>query len=399
MTQSTVHDDEVTVTDAATSLLDRLPLGAKIAVVVVMPLFLIATFIFSFVGAGANPTPYEMPVTLAGPGEQTEQLADQIADETDEDAFSFTFTTKADAAKEDVESRESVGAIVIGEQDVTVYTASAAGAGQAALVKQVGAEVAQQLEMPMTSTDVAAPVEHDAGGMSVFFFLIVCTLATFLTVVILALMLPTARLGAQLGATAVASILGPIIGFFIISTFVGDFGVTFGSITAVLGVGMLYAFTVGVLTLTFARLAGLGGVLIGMILLIAASFPSSGGATSAALLPPFWQGVHDVWIGSAALEWTRGIVYFDGAQVEAWAGQLLTWTAVGIILLTAVSAWQWFRTTRKNTVSNAGPGEQSTALSEEIKLTQVHVSRRDRRPAISSTPRGNEIAEEPAPTG
>jgi hypothetical protein len=149
----------------------------------------------------------------------------------------------------------------------------------------------------------------------------------------------------QIAAVVGASLLGPIIGFSIISSFTGGFDMPFRTISAVMGVGMLYSVVIGLLTVVLARLAGLGGILVGMITLIVMNFPSSGGTTAEGILPPFWQVIHNSWMGSAMIEWIRGITYFDGAQIGRWSAQLLIWGAAVVIVLVIVVVLQSRRRT------------------------------------------------------
>ena len=53
------------------------------------------------------------------------------------------------------------------------------------------------------------------------------------------------------------------------------------------------------------------------------------------MLPPFWQFLNHFWIGAAAVNAERGILYFGGQGVGMDMLKLLAWTAVivGVLLL------------------------------------------------------------------
>jgi hypothetical protein len=305
-----------------------------------MPLFLVTTFILCFVSAGHAPSPYHLPIVISGSERITSQLSDKLVAATDKDALSITTTTSAAEAKDAVATREAAGAVVISSTGVTTYYATGAGAFQASIIKSVGAQIAGELNLPSTLTDLAPTPKEDPAGTSLFFFMVICTLGSFLSIVVMTMTNPKEGVVGQIAAVVGASLLGPIIGFSIISSFTGGFDMPFRTISAVMGVGMLYSVVIGLLTVVLARLAGLGGILVGMITLIVMNFPSSGGTTAEGILPPFWQVIHNSWMGSAMIEWIRGITYFDGAQIGRWSAQLLIWGAAAVIVLVIVVVLQ-----------------------------------------------------------
>lgn len=313
-----------------------LSLKMRIAMVAIMPLFLMTVFILCFVSASHAPAPYHLPIVVSGSPQATSQISDELIDATDENALIITTTTSASDAEAAVRDRTAAGAVIIDGSTVKTFYASGAGSFQASIIKSIGNEVASGLGTTSTATDVAPTRPDDPAGSSLFFFMAVCTLGAFLSIVVLTMTTPRASVGAQIATVVGSSALAPVIGFSVISAFTGGFSQPFATIAAVLGVGMLYSLVIGLLTTVLTRIAGLGGILIAMILLIAMNFPSSGGSSAAGTLPPFWQLVHNAWMGSAMTEWVRGITYFDGEGIGRWVSQLIIWLIAAAVALLAV---------------------------------------------------------------
>lgn len=314
----------------------RASLRTTLITVISMPVFFLVAFTLAFVSSAHAPVPHDMAITLAGPTATTDRLVDLI-DEQAPGAFDVTVTTDASRASEDVSTRASVGSIVVDGTDVTTVVASGGGALAVPVVTQLGQQVAAELGGTATLENVAPLPADDPGGSVLFFLLVICTVGAFLSITAVSQVLPAARTRSLVATAAGAALTVPLLGFAVISLFV-DFEVPFGSVAAVLGVGAIYAFTVGLLATLFTKLAGQGGVLLVILFLIAVNFPSAGGSVPESMLPPFWQVVHNSWIGSGAFEQMRNILFFGGDGSNRWLVQLLIWTAGSIVLLAAVTA-------------------------------------------------------------
>lgn len=351
MTMPENHLDTVVSTNSIDPAPSRRASGStRIVAVVLMPLFFLIVFSLCYTSALHSPKPHDFALTLAGPAETTHSLSSAIQDRA-EGAFAISRTTSAKAARDDVRDRSAVGAIIVDGIDVTTVTAGAGGQLAASTVQQVGAQVAAQLGGTSTVQDVAPTTKEDRSGTSLFFFLIVCTIGGYLSNTVLAQVLPRARTRTMLLTAAVAGVLAPLLGFGMISIFVGDFGVTFGTLAAVLGVGMIYTFTIGVLATLFTKLLGQGAIFAVILFLIGINFPSAGGGSPESMLPGFWQVVHNGWVGAGAMESMRSILDFDGHQVGRWMTQLLIWTG-GSLLLAGLIA---LRDRRRGEVDGAEP--------------------------------------------
>lgn len=331
MTMPENHLDQVVATGSVDES-RRASIRTQVIAVVIMPLFFIVTFSLCYISALHAPTPHDLRLALAGPADVTEQIAAKIDDRA-EGAFDITRTTNTASAREDVADRDADGAILI-DADNTVTTIIASGGGRTAVgaVQDVGTQIADELGGTATTKDVAPTTSGDRGGSVLFFLLVACTVGAFMTMTVVAQAMPRATTRVAAGVAAIAAVLVPLIAFGMLSIFVGDYDRTFGEIAAVLGVGMLYTFTVGLLSIvlnTFLRNAAIFGQIL---FLVALNFPSSGGSSPASMLPTFWQGVHNSWFGAGGYEAMRSIIYFDGAGAGRWVLQLGIWAVVAVVL-------------------------------------------------------------------
>jgi len=329
---------DMVVTPGSVDPTRKASLKTTLIAVIAMPLFFLLAFTICYVSASHSPAPHDLALTIAGPEATTEQIADSIEEEA-EGGFTVTQTTSVSDAREAVEKRDAVGAIVVEGSTVTTVIASGGGRLASAVVENVGQQVAAELGTEVTVEDVAPLSPDDPGGSVLFFFLVVCTVGAFLTITAISQVFPKARTRTLIASAAGAAVFAPIIGFSMISVFV-DFGGTFGETAAVIGVGMIYAFTVGVFATLFTRIAGQGGIFLVILFLIALNFPGAGGSAPESMLPPFWQVIHNSWLGSGAFEWMRGILFFGGEGIGRWAVQLLIWTVVGVVLTGLVAIVQ-----------------------------------------------------------
>jgi len=314
---------------------------ARILASLLLPLFFVVLFPLMFVSATHAPTPHELPLLLGGP----DQVVQQIADGLDaDDRFQVTQTDVPGEAQRAVEARQVDGAVdVVLTADasgststaVTTYVAQAAGRAVASTVQAAGDGIASQLGVAATVVDVAPLSAEDPLGIDLFYLLTFTTLGAYLVIIVLMQVMPQASLRTRFLAVTITAVAAPLIVFGLSSMFVGDYGVGFGTIAALLGVNALYVFTIGTAAILIEQLLGVSATFGVMAFIVFLNIPSAGGATPSALLPPFWQAVHSVYIGSGAFESFRSIVYFGGDGASRWLLQLLAWT-VGLILVNLV---------------------------------------------------------------
>src|SRR5439155_253383 len=132
----------------------------------------------------------------------------------------------------------------------------------------------------------------------------------------------------MIAAAAIATpILLYLVGGLIFNAYTGSAG----TILALIGVGALYAFIVGVIRLQV--LLGQAAIIAMMAVFVFLNFPSAGGAIPASMLPGFWRFIHSFWIGGAAVDAIRSILYFGGQGVATDIVKLLAWLIITFGLL------------------------------------------------------------------
>ncbi len=229
------------------------------------------------------------------------------------DKFDIVATANAADALSRIDNRDAIGAIEIGDA-VTAHIATGAGASTVSVVSSLAHSVAEQTGGQQVTVIDSAPVTaRDSSTVGLFYFLIVCTLGGYLTITVLSQVAPRMRLREQYSILAGAAILTPLIAFGITSIFMHAFGgASFGQILQLLGISMVYTFTVGAVSILLNRLLGQAAIFAVLTVLVFINFPSSGGAIPVSFLPGFWQHIHSFWLGSAAMEPIRSVIYFSG---------------------------------------------------------------------------------------
>ncbi|MBF4632602.1 hypothetical protein ITJ42_15390 [Clavibacter michiganensis subsp. phaseoli] len=328
---------DVIVTPGSVDPTRKASLRTTLIAVISMPVFFLLAFTLCYVSATHAPVPHDMAISLAGEPGTTEQLASAIEAEAPS-AFDIARTPSAERAVEAVEYRDVVGAVIVDGTEVRAVVASGGGRLAAATVTTLAGRVAEELESSSAPViDEVAPLPSDDPGGSILFFLVViCTVGAFLSVSGFAQAFPRARLRSMVATAAGAALLVPVLGFAMISVYV-DFEATFGTVATVMGIGMIYTFTVGLLATFLTTTLGSASIFAVILVLIAFNFPSVGASVPASMLPGFWQVVHDGWVGSGAFEAMRSVLFFEGHQSGRWLLQLLSWLAGAVALLAAVT--------------------------------------------------------------
>ena len=274
------------------------------------PLFFVIMFCLCYVSAFHSPTPNNAPIVVVGPASVTAPLIDGI-EKTSGGKFDIVATDNAADAIARIGNRDAIGAIEIGDT-VTAHIATGAGASTVSVVTGLAHSIADQTGQQVTSVDSAPVTARDSSTVGLFYFLIVCTLGGYLTMTVLSQVAPRMRLREQYSILAGAAILTPLIAFGITSIFMHAFGASFGEILQLLEISMVYTFTVGAVCILLNKLLGQAAIFAVLTVLVFINFPSSGGAIPVSFLPGFWQHIHSFWLGSAAMEPIRSVIYFDG---------------------------------------------------------------------------------------
>lgn len=302
----------------------------------VFPLFFVVMFALCYISAFHNPTPHDVELTLVGPAQQTSMVAEQLS-ASSPGAFAVTTTTDLAGALDDLGSQRVAGVIELG-QPITTHIASGGGMTVAQSVEKVAQSVGDATGTAVVVDDVAPLSAGDATGMGLFYFMIVCTIAGYLTVTVLSQVAPRMGLRRQLAVLGSASAIFTVIAFAISSIFVGAYGASALGIVGLLLIGIAYTFTVGLVSILFNKLLGQAAIFLVMTFAIFLNFPSSGGAIPATFLPGFWNVLHNFWIGSGAMQAMRSVIFFGGSGLGSGLLILGGWFAAAVVGIAALTA-------------------------------------------------------------
>jgi hypothetical protein len=310
----------------------RPPANLRLAVMtLVLPLYFSVGFAANYIGALHAPKPHDVKVAIVGARLVTAPLAHALLAKAP-GGFIVVQLTAVGQAERLVADRELAGAYIPGQRP-TAIVASAASASLANFVEATFSRVAAAANRPLSVDDVLPLPAGNSSGAPNFFFIVVCTLAGFLTISALQFVSPTLWVPYRLAIAAAASVLGPLIAYLIggpgYHTFSGDFA----TIVAMLGLGSLYAFAVASITRMMQVGLGMFGGLVAALVFVLMNFPSCGGSVAPQLMPGFWRFINGFWIGAAALDANHGVLYFHGAGVGTDVLKILAWVAAWALLL------------------------------------------------------------------
>ncbi|WP_200182715.1 hypothetical protein [Tomitella biformata] len=324
---------------------------AMIAKGMAFPVFFVVMFALCYVSAFHNPVPHNVQLALVGPAQQTSMIADQIA-QSSPGAFEITATTDRAGALEDLGAQRVAGVIELGPT-VTAHIASGGGITVAQAVEHVAQPLADGLGTTVTVQDAAPLGAGDSTGMGLFYFMIVCTIGGYITVMVLSQVAVGMTLRRQVGILGAMSAGLPLLAYAVSSIFVGAYGASAAGLVALLLIGMAYTFAVGLVSLGLNKLAGQSAIFLIMTFAIFLNFPSAGGAIPASFLPGFWNGMHSFWVGSGAMQSMRSVIFFGGSGLGTGLLILGGWIVVGALLLLALDQ----RGRRRVTAAAEQPGE------------------------------------------
>jgi hypothetical protein len=186
--------------------------------------------------------------------------------------------------------------------------------------------------------------------------MVVCTICGYITPTALETVAPALRPSRRYPIMAVTAVLVSTLAYLIGGLGYGTYTGSFGTVLAFIAVGALYTLTVGLGTRLFQVLLGPAGIFASLAIFVFLNIPSLGATYTSQVLAPFWQFLNHFWIGAAAVNAERSILYFDGQGVGTDLIRLLIWTAaIAGLLLLPVS-----RKLERKRESAIGPGALSS---------------------------------------
>jgi hypothetical protein len=310
--------------------LTLLALGAML-----IPLFFAAMFALCIIGTYHKPHPNGIKVGVVGPPPLTAPLRAGIEKQAGS-AFEISQVTNVAEATHDVRQRDLNAAFVPSanpQQPATLIVASANGRIVATAAETLARAVTAAQGGQLAVQEVRPLASGDEIGLGVFMFIVVCTICGYITPTVLETLvpglLPNRRYPIIAGTSFLVSLFVYLIGGLGWGTYTGSFG----TILAFIGVGALYTFTVGLGTRLFQVLLGPAGIFASLAIFVFLNIPSLGATYTHPVLPSFWQFINHFWVGAAAVNAERAILYFGGQGVVGDLLVLLAWTAVIVAAL------------------------------------------------------------------
>ena len=276
-----------------------------------------------FVSIAVNSGPNGVRLAVAGPAPAVQQITAAVTRAGGPDAFEVTVVGDEAAARAALEERTADGAIVVGPNGPTVFTASAGSPAIAQALKSAAGELSGAQTAGPAVVDVVPVPEGDAHGVG-----------------LAAGSLPMIIAGLVLGAAAALSLRGRWTVLLTVLGGAAAIGLSFAGVLAWLGVSggnylaeasaiTLAVATSGLVVAGLARLMGAAGIGIGALLLVIVGNPLSGIATSPRLLPGPW-GEFGQWLPTGAGgALVRTAAYFPEASVAFPVWVLLGWAVLG----------------------------------------------------------------------
>lgn len=150
------------------------------------------------------------------------------------------------------------------------------------------------------------------------------------------------------------------------------YGLFDGHLRAAWALSVLYSTAVLFIGVGLRPLVGHYCTLLYATLFVGLNFTSSGGVLSPELQTPFFQTLHQFWIGAGFIEAIRNITYFPGVSIANYVTVLVCWLLFGVLCL-AMGAWHEKRQKLQNSqdMTNESLHDESQSftkdgLSEEI---------------------------------
>ncbi|MFT4286955.1 hypothetical protein [Nocardioides sp.] len=306
----------------------------QLAVIVVGITAMLAVMLLAFVTPSVNSGAHDLPLAVSGPEAAVSQLRAGL-DEARPGAFDVTVYDSADQAREAILDREAIGGLTVGDDGLTVLTASAAGTPYPSLLQGVGAALAASGQQ--VGYDEVAPLSaDDPTGAGLGALGLPMVFGGMATAVLLSTRFKGSPAPRVVGAVSIAVLGGFLVtailqfGF---GTLDGNYGLT--ALSLVLGIAAMALFVLGMESIL--GFAGLG--VAGLTMLLVAN-PLSGLATGPQWLPHPWGAVGQLLPVGAAGTAIRSMAFFDGGGATPALLVLGAWIVVGLVLCFVPKPWR-----------------------------------------------------------
>lgn len=290
----------------------------------IFPVFFVTMFAACYLSAFSHPTPHNVALTISAPQQVAESVQKKLQAEVG-DSFSISTTNDTAEAITHLKDQTTSGVLDLGSKKPTLYVASGAGPSLATSVTTLATSVTDSQGLSLETKDVHPISSGDPTGTSIFYFIIITTIAGYLTSTVLAQVGPAMNKKRRFLALGIVAAITMAILLGIGQGALGLFAGLENHLPALMLLGAVNVFIVGTLATFINRFAGAAGMLIILTLVVFMNFPSAGGAIPAAMLPEFWQFIHQFWIGAAGVDAARSLLYFDNVGLLKPVLVLLGW--------------------------------------------------------------------------
>jgi len=294
-------------------------LGAVAALVAVQ-----AAMVFAFVFPGNNPEPHHVPIAFVGSAKAEHAFAAKAGDK-----LTVRHYGSKQAARTAIDQRRVYGAMIANGPDQRLLVASAASM----TVSQLLRGAAESSGAPVQVQDVVPLDRHDPRGATINLMFLPLIVVCFTAALALGSLHLSRR--RMLAAVGLFSLLGGVAITAVTSAALDALPGSF------LGLSSMAALTVLAIALPTAglyRLFGQAGVALSAVVFLVIGNPASGNGTAPELLPGFWRWISQLMPPGAGGTGIRNISYFDGHALTRPLLVLVTYAALGAVLVVAADA-------------------------------------------------------------
>lgn len=289
----------------------------------------VALMLIAFATPAAKSGAHDLPIAVSGPEQAVDRLEAALRAQNP-DVVELTRKADSAAVTDAIQDRSAVGGIVLGADGTQIQTAAAAGAPYAALLKNLGAGLAQQGQQ-VTYRDVAPLNADDPAGAGLSAIGLPLAFGGMISALALSRLIRRRRMRAAASISFAA--LGGLAATSVLTFVTGTFDQHFWLITGSVALGIA---AVSLTVLGLESVLGYAGFGVGALLMMFLANPLSGIGTGWQWLPRPWGDIGQLLPLGAAGELVRSAAFFDGTTSRPII-VLVCWIALGLLLL-AVSA-------------------------------------------------------------
>ena len=313
------------------------PEALRATAVIVALAAVLALVAIAFALPAAKSKPRDVPIGAVGAPAASGQVADML-EHSAPGAFALTIYPNEPALRDAIRDREVYGGVVVEPQGRKLLT-------------QFGNGMAQQTGVPLHTEDLAPPPSGDPRGTGLAAAALPITLAGFLPVVALTLVVRR-DVRIRIAATAAFSGLAAVTIAAVMRYALGSIDQNFWAVAGGLTLGALAA---GLLVLGLSELFGRVGLVCGVLLALLVGNPLSGLSSAPELLPSGWGTLGRFLPQGANATLLRSTAFFDGAGASTSIAVLTCWVVVGALIIVIAVQRRAFQIGRLPAVSGLEP--------------------------------------------